>query len=264
MDEPKFVSMVDALVRFQKRLESQSDDDLIPTGFTVHDQTLGRLRRAETMFVGARPGMGKTAFLLAMALNQLKNGLDVVFFSLEMSLEIIMARLVSIETGIRLLDILEKHLDEYQIEKIIGCLPRLEILKGDWSTESLLSRMEKLFTGIKPRSNAVVYVDFLGMVDVPDIRAGDAYAATTEIAMTLKRFAMKWEIPVIVAAQLNRQVEMRKDKHPILSDFRDSGRLEEAADIVLGLYRPAYYDKSDPNKTLEVLCLKNKNGPQLV
>ena len=71
---------------------------------------------------------------------------------------------------------------------------------------------------------------------------------------------MQWEIPVIAAAQLNRQVEMRKDKHPALADFRDSGRLEEAGDVVLGLYRPGYYDENEPDKTLEVLCLKNKNG----
>ena len=77
------------------------------------------------MFVGARPGMGKTAFLLAMALKQLKAGLDVFFFTLEMSIEIIMARLVSIETGIRLLDIIERRLDEYEVEKIIGRLPTL-------------------------------------------------------------------------------------------------------------------------------------------
>ena len=261
LDDPKFISTADAVVLFEKRLEAQNENDFVATGFTSHDQTLGRLRRGEIAFVGGRPGMSKTAFLLAMALNQLKAGLDVFFFSLEMPIAIIMARLVSIETGIRLLDVIERRLDEYEIRKIIGALPKLSSLKGDWSTDALLPRMEKLFEQIKPRSNAVVYVDFLGMIESPDIRPGDAYAATTQAAMALKRFAMQWEIPVVAAAQLNRQVEMRKDKHPILSDFRDSGRLEEAGDIVLGLFRPGYYDKSEPDETLEVLCLKNKNGP---
>jgi len=260
MDDPKFVPMVDAVALFRKRLESPKGGGLISTGFSVHDQVLGRLRRGEMMFVGARPSMGKTAFLLAMALKQLKAGLNVAFFSLEMSLEVIMARLISIETGIRLHDILEERIDEHEVQKIIGCLPKLEELKGDWSREPILPRIEKLFDGIKPRSNTVVYVDFLGMVEVPDVRTGHAYAATTEIAMTLKRLAMQLEISVIVAAQLNRQVEMRKDRHPDLADFRDSGRLEEAADVVLGLYRPAYYDKAAKDDTIEVLCLKNKNG----
>jgi len=261
IDDPKFISTADALVEFQKRLEAPDQNGLFSTGFTSHDQTLGRLRRGEIAFVGGRPGMSKTAFLLAMALNQLKAGLDVFFFSLEMPIEIIMARLVSIESGIPLLDIIERRLDEHEIRKIIGTLPKLSNLKGEWATDAILPRMEKLFDQIKPKSNSIVYVDFLGMIEAPDIRPGDAYALTTRVAMALKRFAMQWEIPVIAAAQLNRQVEMRKDRHPILSDFRDSGRLEEAGDIVLGLYRPGYYDKADPDKTLEVLCLKNKNGP---
>jgi replicative DNA helicase len=126
MDDPKFVPMGDAVAQFRKRLESPKGGGLISTGFSVHDQVLGHLRRAETMFVGARPGVGKSAFLLAMALNQLKNGLDVAFFSLEMPIEVIMARLVSIETGIRLLDILEQRIDEHEMKRILGCLPRLE------------------------------------------------------------------------------------------------------------------------------------------
>jgi replicative DNA helicase len=253
MDEaPKFIPMHDAIVQFEKRLESQNEN-LIETGFRSHDQTLGRLRRNELIEIGARPGMGKTAFMLRMALNQLKAGLRVYFFSLEMSLEIIMARLVSIET------IIERRLSEDEIRRIVGALPKISKLEGDWSTEPLLPRIENLFEQIKPRSHSVVYFDFIGMADVPDV---DAYAATTEVARALKRFAMQWEIPVIAAAQLNRQVEMRKDNRPKLSDFRDSGRLEEMGDLILGLYRPGYYDENKADDTLEVHCLKNKNGPK--
>ena len=253
--------MSDAVLEFEKALDRQTDDDFVETGFSSHDQALGRLRRSELAFVGARPGMGKTAFLLSMTLNQLKKGLCVYFFTLEMSKAIMMARLVSIETGIKLLDIIERRLAEDQVNQIIGALPKIRELKGEWATEPLLPEIEKLFHQIKPKSRSVVYLDFIGMIDVPDVRTGDAYAATTEVARALKRFAMQWEIPVIAAAQLNRQVELRKDNRPKLSDFRDSGRLEEVGDIVLGLYRPGYYDKDRPDDTLEVLCLKNKNGP---
>ena len=260
-EKPKFVSMPDALLEFEQGLESQTEDDFVGTGFSTHDRVLGRLRKSELAFVGARPGMGKTAFLLSMTLNQLKKNLCVYFFTLEMSRRIMMARLVSIETGIKLLEIIERRLSEEQVRQIVGALPQIRGLKGEWATEPLLPEIEKLFHEIKPRSSSVVYVDFVGMIDVPDVRAGDAYAATTEVARALKRFAMQWEIPVIAAAQLNRQVETRKDNRPKLSDFRDSGRLEEVGDIVLGLYRPGYYDKERPDDTLEVLCLKNKNGP---
>jgi replicative DNA helicase len=258
-EELKFIPMGDAVLRFEKQLESQNEN-LVETGFRSHDQTLGRLRRNELILIGSRPGMGKTAFMLRMALNQLKAGLRVYFFSLEMSLEVIMARLVSIETGIRLLDIIERRLNEDEIRRIVGVLPEMSKLEGDWSTEPLLPRIEKLFTQIKPRSHSVMYFDFITMAEVPDVRTGDAYAATTEVARALKRFAMQWEIPVIAAAQLNRQVELRKDKHPQLSDFRDSGKLEEMGDVILGLYREGYYDESKPDDTLEVHCLKNKNG----
>jgi replicative DNA helicase len=260
-NEPKFTSMSDAVLEFEKMLEHQTEDDFVETGLPSHDRVLGRLRRNELMFVGARPGMGKTAYMLRMALNQLKVGVNVYFFTLEMSKAIMMARLVSIETGIKLLEIIERHLTEEQVEQIVGIVPQIRELKGEWATEPLLPHIEKLFTQIKPRSRSVAYVDFVGMIDVPGVRAGDAYAATTEIARALKRFAMQWEIPVIAAAQLNRQVELRKDKRPQLSDFRDSGRLEEVGDIVLDLYRDGYYDKKKPDDTMEVLCLKNKNGP---
>jgi replicative DNA helicase len=160
-----------------------------------------------------------------------------------------------------LLDIIERRLSEDQVRSIIHALPQIRELKGDWATELLLPRIKELFAQITPRSRTVVYLDFVGMIDVPDVRIGDTYAATTEIARALKQFAMQWEIPVIAAAQLNRQSELRKDKHPQLSDFRDSGRLEEVGDLVLGLYRPGYYDKDKLDDTLEVLCLKNKNGP---
>src|SRR6266540_6749349 len=100
LEDPKFTSMDDAVTEFEKRLESQTEDDFVATGFRSHDQTLGRLRCGELMLVGARPSMGKTAYMLSMALNQLKAGLAVYFFTLEMPKPIIMARLVSIETAI--------------------------------------------------------------------------------------------------------------------------------------------------------------------
>jgi len=262
MPEPTFISTPEAVAEFERRLESQSEDDFVETGFPSHDHSLGRLRRSELTFIGARPGMGKTALLLRMALNQMKAGVRVYFFSLEMPLVIIMARLVSIVTGIPLLNVIERRLGEDDVRRIVKVLPEISCLKADWSTDPILPRIEKLFTQVKPRSNSVVYVDFIGMIEVPDVRAGDAYAATNQIGLALKRFAMQWEIPIIAAAQLNRQVEIRKENRPALSDFRDSGRLEEMGDLVLGLYRPGYYDNDHPDETLEVHCLKNKNGPK--
>jgi replicative DNA helicase len=201
--------------------------------------------------------------MLSMALNQLIAGIKVFFFTLEMPRADMIARIVSIQTGIRLLDILERKVDEDEVSRIVKALPEIRTLPGDWATDQPLPVIEKLFNQIPPRSRSVAYVDFLGMVHVPDIRPQDQYAAVTQIGLALKRYAMTLEIPVVAAVQLNRQVEQRKDKQPTLADFRDSGRLEEAADLALGLFRPGFYDEEKTDDELQVFCLKNRNGPRV-
>jgi replicative DNA helicase len=224
---------------------------------------LGRLRRGTLTLIGARPSMGKTAFMLCAAMNQLKANIHVYFFSLEMPTGDMIARLVSIETGVRLLDILQRRINDEQARAIIGALPELANLHGDWTEESALKKIGQLLSQIERRSRSVVYVDFLGLIQIPGLDATQQYAATTEIGLALKRAAMQLEIPVIAAVQLNRQVESRRQKHPILADFRDSGRLEEIADVALGLHRPGFYDEKLPDDELQVFCLKNRNGPRV-
>jgi replicative DNA helicase len=257
----KWTSMADAVIEFEKRLENQTEDDF-PTGFSSHDRLLGRFRRGEIVFVGARPSMGKTAWLLSSALGQLEAGIKVYFFSLEMSESDMIARLVSIKTGIPLIDIMQRRIGEDEIRRIVGALPAISELPGEWSTEMILSGIEGFLSQIEPNGRSIAYIDFLNMIDVPDLSAAESYAATTQIGLTLKRQAGRLKIPIVVAAQLNRQVELRKDKHPILSDFRDCGRLEEIGDICLGLYRGAYYNDELPDDELEVFCLKHRNGPK--
>src|SRR6185295_8747571 len=130
-----------------------------------------------------------------------------------------------------------------------------------WSTQASLPNIEKCFSVVGRDSKTAVYVDFLNLLDSPGIRRGDSYAMTTEAVLALKRFAIELNIPVIAAAQLSRAIEQRDDKTPQLSDFRDSGRLEESADTILGLYRDGYYNKDTTRPDeIEVHCLKNKNG----
>ena len=207
--------------------------------------------------------MGKTALLLSWALKQLLAGIKVFFFTLEMPKADMIARMVSLQSGIRLLDILERKLDENEVRKIVGALPEIRELPGDCATDQPLPMIEKLFGQIPPNSRSVVYLDFLGLVYVPDVRPADQYAAVTQVGLALKRYAMTLAIPVIAAVQLNRQVELRKNKEPTLADFRDSGRLEEAADLALGLYRPGFYDDKITDDELQIFCLKNRNGPRV-
>lgn len=141
-------------------------------------------------------------------------------------------------------------------------MPILSPLPGNWTEEGNLKRIGELLTRIEPKSRSIVYVDFLGLVQVSGLDAAQQYAVTNEVGLALKRAAMGLQIPVVAGVQLNRQVETRKEKHPLLSDFRDSGRLEEIGDVCLGLYRPGFYDKSADNE-LQVFCLKNRNGPRV-
>ena len=261
-DAAQYVPMPDAVREFEKEMDRQTEDDFFPTGFPSHDNALGRPRRGSLTMIGARTSMGKTALMLNMALAQMKAGIAVYFFSLEMPRSDMIARLVSIETGIPLLDILQRRYSMEQAREIIGCLPILSPLPGNWSEEGNLKRIGELFKQIEPGSRSIVYVDFLGLIHVPTLDAAQQYAVTTEAGLALKRAAMGLQIPVVAGVQLNRQVEARKEKHPILSDFRDSGRLEEIGDVCLGLYRPGFYDKSADTE-LQVFCLKNRNGPRV-
>jgi len=261
--DPKFTDMPTAIREFQKQLDRETEADFFPTGFPSHDNALGRLRRGELTLIGARPSMGKTAKMLCSALKQLEAGIRVYFFSLEMPVTDMIARLVSIKTGIRLLDIVQRRISNAQAREIVGALPELERLQADWTDESVLKRIAQLLGQIEPGSRSIVYVDFLGLIAVSGLDAAQQYAATTEIGLALKRAALQLQIPVVAGVQLNRNIEMRKEKHPILADFRDSGRLEEIADVALGLYRPGYNNEKIPDEELQVFCLKNRNGPRI-
>ncbi|MBI4529207.1 MAG: DnaB-like helicase C-terminal domain-containing protein [Deltaproteobacteria bacterium] len=261
--EARYVPMADAVRDFGKELDAQGESDFFPTGFQAHDLALGRLRGGSVTWIGARPSMGKTALMLSWALAQLMIGIKVYFFSLEMPRTDMIARLVSIETGIPLLDILQRRYTDEQAREIVGTLPILSPLPGNWSEDGNLKRIAELFKQIEPRSRSIVYVDFLGLIQVTGLDASQQYAVTTEAGLALKRAAMNLQIPVVAGVQLNRQVELRKEKHPILSDFRDSGRVEEIGDLCLGLYRPGFYDNNGADTELQVFCLKNRNGPRV-
>jgi replicative DNA helicase len=261
--DPAYVPMPEAVAEFEKQFDRQGEQDFFPTGFSSHDRALGRLRRGTVTFIGARPSMGKTAFMLCLALAQMIAGIRVFFFSLEMPRADMIARLVSIATRIPLLDILQRRITDEQVKQIVGALPTLSPLPADWTEEANLKQIARLFAQIEPKSRSIVYVDFLGLIEVPGLDAGQSYAVTTQVGLALKRAAMTLQIPIVCGVQLNRQAAMRKEKHPLLSDFRDSGRLEEIGDLCLGLHRPGFDEEKTPDDELQVFCLKNRNGPRV-
>lgn len=190
-EDPKFTSMADAVREFSESLKERNKNDFFPTGFATHDNALAVFAAACCRLSVPGPRWGKTAFMLSIALEQLMAGIKVYFFTLEMPQADMIARLVSIKTGVRLLDILQARISEDEGRRIVGALPSLSELTGEWTQEIDLRRMEKLFQQIEKKSRSIVYVDFLGLIQVPGLDAAQTYAMTTECGLALKRSAIE-------------------------------------------------------------------------
>jgi replicative DNA helicase len=260
---PDFGSQRDAVLAWEKEFDRQdSENDYFPTGFKIHDQTLGRARRGQLTVVAARTTMGKTAFMLCWAIHLLKLGVRVFWFCLELPRVDMISRMIAIETGVSLFDIVQRRLGEEEIKRIVRSLPEISELPADWSEDSNLPHIEELLKRVPRGSRSIVFVDHLHIVSVPGAKVGDAYGTLSPVLLTVKRAAMDLQVPIVVGCQLSRRVEHRKDKLPILSDLKDSGDIEAGAQLVLGLYRPGLDDKSVADNELQVVCLKNTNGPR--
>jgi replicative DNA helicase len=261
---PDFGSQRDAVLAWEKEFDRQDSElDYFPTGIKVHDQTIGRVRRGQLTIVAGRPGMGKSSFMLAWALNLLEIGVRVFWFCLELPRVDMISRLIAIKTGVSLFDIIQRRLEETEIRRIVRVLPEISELPANWSEDPSLPHIEELLKQVPRGSRSIVFLDHLHLVAVPGARIGDAYGTVSHILLTVKRAAMDLAIPIVVGCQLNRRAELRKEKLPILSDLKDSGDIEAGAQLVLGLYRPGYGDKTVSDNELQVVCLKNTNGPQI-
>lgn len=238
----------------------------IPTGFLDLDRILGGLKRSEMIVVAGRPSMGKTTFGLSMLLHMTQaQGRRVAFYSLEMSTEQLLRRLVAMESGIEYGALETAALDNAawtRFGRAVGSLSELGVFVDDTaglSVTSLLTRARRLH--IEHGLDALI-VDYLGLLDA-DRQYQNDNAKVGAISNWLKRIAKELDIPVIALAQLNRSVENRADKRPQLSDLRDSGSVEQDSDVVMFLYRDDYYnpDTSELPNQMEVIVAKHRNGP---
>lgn len=262
--EPKFTPQAEALLDWQKAFDrTDSKDNYFPSGFKVHDRALGRMRRGQLIVVAALSSIGKTAFMLSMALHQLALGIRVYWFSLELPKVDMMSRIISIKTGVPLLDIVERRIGEDGVRRIVGELPAISALPAAWTEDPNLPHMMKLLNQIQKGSRSIVYVDHLHLIDVPGVNVESRYALVTEALLTLKRAAMALSLPVVVACQLNQRAELRKDKTLIFSDLKNSSDIGQGAQLVLGLQRPGFYNRDISDNELDVCCLKNTNGPRV-
>jgi replicative DNA helicase len=237
----------------------------IPTGFVDLDRLLGGLQRSDLIIVAARPGVGKTSLLLSIGLHAARRMHQrVAVFSLEMSNEQVVQRLVSQETGIdsqrlRLGDLRE---DEWPlfIEASNG-LGACNLFIDDTPSISALQLRTKARRLHAEHGLDLIIIDYLQLM-TGDVRAENRVQEIAYISRMLKGLARELNVPVLAASQLSRAVEQRSDKRPMLSDLRESGSIEQDADVVMFIYRDEMYDQMTERKNVaEIIIAKHRNGP---
>lgn len=253
-----------------KRLEKVHDNRGKPTGLSTGFQNLDAktsgLNNSDLIILAARPAMGKTAFSLNLLLNVAKKeNKSVLFFSLEMSSSQLYQRLLAIEAGIPLQNIRNGFLDDDAWGRIAIATTKLSNLKisiGDLPNVGVLE-IRSYARKMKSRGELdLIVIDYLQLIKGTSKNGDNRQQEISDISRALKGLARELDIPIIALSQLSRAVEARADKRPILSDLRESGAIEQDADIVAFLYREDYYIPETENKGItEVIIGKQRNGP---
>ena len=261
-----FTHIRDALVQVYDRLhllaENKAEALGMPTGFSGLDRVLVGLGKSDLVLVGARPGMGKTSFAVNLATYAAANTKkSVCIFSLEMSAEQLITRVMSSEALIDSYRLRSGELTDEDWDKLAHAASRLsecDILIDDTTGITVTGMKAKLR---RVKNLGMVVIDYLQLMQ-SDRRIDNRVQEVAEISRGLKLLAKELQVPVICCAQLSRGPESRTDKRPMLSDLRDSGAIEQDADIVLFLYRDEYYksEKDEPQNIAEVIVAKNRHG----
>jgi replicative DNA helicase len=246
--------------------EAGSDISGIPTGFSDLDHYCSGLHNSDLVVIAARPGMGKTAFILGMAKNiALKEKIPIAVFSLEMSKQQVAQRLMSAQSRIDLQRLRDGKIRENEWTRLASAIEKLAECKIYIDDSAFLTvmdlrsraRMMASTCGIK-----LLIVDYLQLMQSTSNYRGNKVLEITEISQNLKSIAKELDIPVIAVSQLSREVEKREKKRPQLSDLRESGSIEQDADMVAFIYRDEYYDEQSSKKgQAELIIAKHRNGP---
>jgi len=237
----------------------------IPTGFVDLDKLLGGLQRSDLIIVAARPGIGKSSLMLSMALSAARKFHQrVAIFTLEMSGEQLVQRMVSAETGIdsQRLRLGELRDDEWPLfVQASSALSDSLIYLDDTPSISALQLRTKARRLHAEHGLDLILVDYLQLM-TGDARSENRVQEISYISRALKGLARELNLPVMAASQLSRSVEQRSDKRPVLSDLRESGSIEQDADVVMFIYRDDVYDPQSERKNVaEIIVSKHRNGP---
>ena len=264
-ENKSFVHIRDALMQVYDRLNTLAKDPEslrgCPTGFDALDKVIVGMNKADLVLIGARPGMGKTAFAMNIATEAaIRMKKTVCVFNLEMSAEQLANRMLASEAQIDSYKLRSGKLEADDWNAIAHASSRLsesEILIDDTPGITVLGMKSKLR---RVKNLGLVVIDYLQLMQ-SDKRIDNRVNEVADISRGLKLLAKELEIPVICCAQLSRGPENRVDKRPMLSDLRDSGAIEQDADIVMFLYRDEYYKEESVDQSVaEVIVAKNRHG----
>ena len=264
-------SIIDALIKvYEAPWQEQELQKGVPTGIKQLDDMLNGFQNGELTIIAARPSMGKTDVMLHFAKQAGWQGYLPILFSLEMPAKQLTNRLIASTGRINRLKLRnpQKLLDEKQKEvwpTIIGRLEETDIQIFDRAGQSIPEMRAKVRKLIHQKDKKpVIFIDYLTLIRPQRFYNGNAHMQVTEISNDLKAMAKEFNCPVVCLAQLNRSVESRQDKRPMLSDIRESGSVEQDADVIIFLYRDSYYNKEveeSGDDTLELIVAKQRNGP---
>lgn len=237
----------------------------VPTGFIDLDRLLGGLQPSDFLIIAGRPGQGKTSLCLSIAKNAAQlHKKHVAIFSMEMSSEQLVQRLVSQETGIDSQRLRVGNLEETEwpvFTHSIEVLSDTFIYLDDTPALTPIQLRTKCRRLHLEFNLDLIVVDYLQLMS-GDTRIDNRVQEVSYISRNMKILARELNVPVLAAAQLSRAVEQRSEKRPILSDLRESGSLEQDADIVMFIYRPDFYDKDTVKQNIaEIMVAKHRNGP---
>ena len=231
------------------------------TGFSRLDSITSGLNKSDLIIIAARPAMGKTSFAMNIATNVARHsGKDVVTFNLEMSKEQLATRILSTEALVDSNSLRNGRIsgdDWVKLAMSAGYLSNLPLYIDDTASMTVQQMKAKLR---RTKNLGLVVIDYLQLMDSTS-HSDNRVVVISEITRQLKVMAKELNVPVILLSQLSRQVESRTDKRPMLSDLRESGSIEQDADIVLFLYRDAYYNKESTRQNIsECIVAKNRHG----
>ena len=263
-----FQSISDVLDRFFDQIDymQQHRGDVVgvPTGYADLDQLTGGFQRSDLLILAARPSMGKTALALGMAYGAaIQHKRTVGIFSMEMSAEQLVQRLLSTETGVDSHRLRLGQIDDGEWDRIsraFGRLAEANIFIDDTAGAGVMEVRSKARRLQAEHGLDLLIVDYLQLMS--GRRSENRVQEISEISRSLKGLARELNIPVIALSQLSRAVETRSDHRPMLSDLRESGSIEQYADIVMFIYREEKYDDNSEKKGIaEIIIAKHRNGP---